>query len=82
MAEYDALFRNVPPAWKRQALLYLTGLQSLAWLASLAYQLEAHPHSTESWFVAVNVMTWVGTICIAVKEFADELPVSDIAPGL
>ena len=46
-------------------LLYLTVLQSLEWLASLVYQLETRPRSEESWFVAVNVVTWVGKACIA-----------------
>jgi hypothetical protein len=62
LSEYNAFLRNVPPSWKRQSLLYLTALQCLAWLASLAYELETRPHSAESWFLAVNVLTWVGNM--------------------
>lgn len=63
LAEYDKSSRNLPPAWKRQVLLSLTALQSFAWLASLAYQIDTRPRSAELWFVAVNVLTWVGTVC-------------------
>jgi hypothetical protein len=64
LAEYDTSLRNVPAAWKRQASLSLTALQSFAWLASLAYQLDRQPNSADSWLVAVNVVTWVGAKCI------------------